>query len=84
MKKKTYNRPVVKTTAIDTEQLMIGASPGVGGPFDPGKEIESKGSDFFDEDMDADFEGDDYTGFAHFWYVITVWTLNLWIVGIEL
>ena len=66
MKKKTYNRPVVKTTTIDSEQLMIGASPGVGGPFNPGKEIESKGSDLFEEDMDADFEGDDYTDFAHF------------------
>jgi hypothetical protein len=32
------------------EQLMVIASPGVGGEYDPSKPIEGKGSDFFDED----------------------------------
>ena len=34
------------------EQLMIIARPGVGGEYDPGKPIDGKGSDFFDENED--------------------------------
>ena len=32
------------------EQLMLVASPGVGGGYNPHKPIESKGADFFDEE----------------------------------
>ena len=37
---------------LPIEQLMIIASPGVGGEYDPGKPIDGKGSDFFDENED--------------------------------
>ena len=32
------------------EQLMLIASPGVGGEYDPSKPIDSKRADFFDEE----------------------------------
>ena len=37
---------------LPIEQLMIIARPGVGGEYDPGKPIDGKGSDFFDENED--------------------------------
>ena len=52
MEKKTYIKPQTKKVFLAIEQLMVIASPGVGGEYDPSKPIEGKGSDFFDEDED--------------------------------
>lgn len=50
MGKRTYLAPVTKTVHINSENLMLIASPGIDGNYDPTKPIESKGSDFFEED----------------------------------
>ena len=50
MEKKTYIKPQTKKVFLAIEQLMLVASPGVGGEYDPHKPIDSKGADFFDEE----------------------------------
>ena len=50
MQKKTYIKPRTKKVFLAIEQLMLVASPGVGGGYNPHKPIESKGADFFDEE----------------------------------
>ncbi|RKW58575.1 MAG: hypothetical protein D8H98_10720 [Prevotella sp.] len=50
MEKKTYIKPRTKKVFLAIEQLMLIASPGVGGEYDPSKPIDSKGADFFDEE----------------------------------
>lgn len=50
MEKRTYLAPVTKTVHINSENLMLTASPGIGGDYDPTKPIEAKRSDFFEED----------------------------------
>ena len=50
MEKKTYIKPQTKKVFLAIEQLMLVASPGVGGGYNPHKPIESKGADFFDEE----------------------------------
>jgi len=52
MEKKTYIKPRTKKVFLTIEHLMLVASPGVGGEYDPHKPIDSKGADFFDEDED--------------------------------
>ena len=52
MEKKTYIKPQTKKVFLAIEPLMLVASPGVGGEYDPHKPIDSKGADFFDEDED--------------------------------
>lgn len=52
MEKKTYKKPQAKKVFLAIEPLMLVASPGVGGEYDPHKPIDSKGADFFDEDED--------------------------------
>lgn len=42
------------------EQLMLVASPGVGGEYDPSKPIDSKRADFFDEDEEESIEPQGY------------------------
>lgn len=66
MEKRTYIKPGAKLQNLALEHVMIGASPGVGGPFDPGKEIESKGYDAFDEEEEDGMSQEDrlpYVGF---------------------
>ena len=46
MEKKTYIKPRTKKVFLAIEQLMLVASPGVGGGYNPHKPIESKGADF--------------------------------------
>ena len=50
MEKKTYKKAQTKKVFLAIEQLMLVASPGVGGEYDPHKPIDSKGADFFDEE----------------------------------
>ena len=50
MEKKTYIKPRTKKVFLAIEQLMLVASPGVGGEYDPHKPIDSKGAELFDED----------------------------------
>ena len=50
MEKKTYKKAQTKKVFLAIEQLMLVASPGVGGGYNPHKPIESKGADFFDEE----------------------------------
>ena len=50
MEKKTYKKPQAKKVFLAIEPLMLVASPGVGGEYDPHKPIDSKGADFFDEE----------------------------------
>ncbi|WP_315291197.1 hypothetical protein [Hoylesella loescheii] len=52
MEKKTYKKAQTKKVFLAIEPLMLVASPGVGGEYDPHKPIDSKGADFFDEDED--------------------------------
>ncbi len=52
MEKKTYKKAQTKKVLLAIEPLMLVASPGVGGEYDPHKPIDSKGADFFDEDED--------------------------------
>ena len=50
MEKKTYKKAQTKKVFLAIEQLMLVASPGVGGEYDPHKPIDSKGADFFDDE----------------------------------
>ncbi len=50
MKKKQYTAPATEQVNLLLEQLMIIASPGVGGSYDPGLGIDSKENSFFDEE----------------------------------
>ena len=50
MEKKTYIKPQAKKVFLAIEHLMLVASPGVGGGYNPHKPIESKGADFFDDE----------------------------------
>ncbi|OFO73856.1 hypothetical protein HMPREF2983_10225 [Prevotella sp. HMSC077E09] len=53
MEKKKYITPAIEVVGMTTENIMITASPGVGGSYDPGKEIEAKKNNVF-EDETAD------------------------------
>jgi hypothetical protein len=60
MEKKTYIKPQTKKVFLAIEQLMLVASPGVGGVYNPHKPIESKGADFFDEEEAEAIEPQSY------------------------
>lgn len=45
--KKQYIKPVSQIMAFDEESLMITASPGVGGDYDPSISVEAKGGGLF-------------------------------------
>lgn len=53
MEKKKYITPAIEVVGMTIENIMITASPGVGGSYDPGKEIEAKKNNVF-EDETAD------------------------------
>ena len=53
MEKKKYITPAIEVVGMTTENIMITASPGVGGSYDPGTEIEAKKNNVF-EDETAD------------------------------
>ena len=50
MEKKVYVTPKTKKNRLAVENLMIIASPGVGGEYDPSNPIDSKEFEFFEEE----------------------------------
>ena len=50
MNKKQYTAPKITSITWSAESLMLVASPGVGGEYNPHKPIDSKGADFFDDE----------------------------------
>lgn len=65
MEKKLYVTPETEKVWMAVEKLMITASPGVDGDYDPNLPIESKRFNFFDKEEDNNVE----TGFQRhsFW-----------------
>lgn len=59
MEKKLYVTPETEKVWMAVEKLMITASPGVDGDYDPNLPIESKRFDFLDKEEDDNVE----TGF---------------------
>ena len=53
MEKKKYITPAIEVVRMTTENIMLTASPGVGGPWDPTQPIEAKKNNVF-EDETAD------------------------------
>ena len=53
MEKKKYITPAIEVVGMTTENIMLTASPGVGGSYNPGQEIEAKKNNVF-EDETAD------------------------------
>ena len=52
---------------LDIEQLMIVASPGVGGGYDPGKPIEGKGTNCFEDEEDTSLELENDQDIGDYW-----------------
>jgi len=50
MEKKKYIIPVTEAVRMKNEHLMLTASPGVGGDYDPNEEIGAKENNMFDEE----------------------------------
>lgn len=62
MEKKLYVTPETEKVWMAVEKLMITASPGVDGDYDPNLPIESKRFNFFDKEEDNNVE----TGFQRY------------------
>lgn len=60
MGKKVYVTPKTKKNRLSIENLMITASPGVGGDYNPSNPIDSKEFEFFDEEGKGMETKDDY------------------------
>ena len=58
MNKKHYIAPKTKSITWSAESLMITASPGVGGGYNPGEEIESRKQGSVEEDGGLHIWGD--------------------------
>lgn len=54
MKKRTYVQPSIRVMGVNTEGLMITASPGVGGNYDPNKPLDAKPYMILPEEMEDD------------------------------
>lgn len=67
MKKRTYITPLAESISVVAERLMEVASPGVGDGYDPGKPIDGKGSNDFEEDEDMIFGESDNPSSTGFW-----------------
>lgn len=67
MKKRTYITPLAESISVVAERLMEVASPGVGDGYDPGKPIDGKGSNDFEEDEDTIFGESDNPSSTGFW-----------------
>ena len=50
MEKKKYVAPAIEIVRMSTENIMLTASPGVGGDYDPTQPIGAKQNGFFEED----------------------------------
>lgn len=67
MKKRTYITPLSESINVVAERLMEVASPGVGGGYDPGKPIDGKGSNDFEEEEEIVFGQEDSQPATGFW-----------------
>lgn len=50
MEKKKYVQPLTELTVVNADKIMIVASPGIGGDYDPEIPIDAKENIFFDEE----------------------------------
>ena len=50
MENKKYITPAIKVVRMNSENIMLTASPGVGGDYDPNEEIGAKKNGFFEEE----------------------------------
>lgn len=55
MENKKYITPAIKVVRMNSENIMLTASPGVGGDYYPGSEIDAKENGAFEEETDDDF-----------------------------
>jgi len=55
MENKKYITPAIKVVRMNSENIMLTASPGVGGGYDPGLGIDAKENGAFEEETDDDF-----------------------------
>ncbi len=55
MEKKKYITPAIEVVGMTTENIMITASPGVGGSYDPDQEIEAKKNNVFEDETDDEW-----------------------------
>lgn len=51
MEKKIYLQPITELTSARTDQVMIVASPGIGGEYDPDIPIDAKEVTGLDDDL---------------------------------
>ena len=58
MNKKQYTAPKITSITWSAESLMLVASPGVGGGYNPGEEIETRKQDPAEEDRGLHIWGD--------------------------
>lgn len=57
MEKKQYIQPETELVCPKAEDLMISASPGVGGGYNPSLPIDAKQEDFFDDEEEDEGVG---------------------------
>jgi len=50
---KVYMKPVAVPIKLINEDVMLTASPGVGGDYDPSQGIDAKKNNFFDEELNG-------------------------------
>lgn len=62
MEKKQYIQPEIELVCPETEDLMISASPGVGGGYNHSLPINAKQGDFFDDEEEDEEEEDEGVG----------------------
>lgn len=53
--KKVYIKPVAIPVNLVNEDIMLIASPGVDGEYDPSKPIDAKRNDFFNEELENEW-----------------------------
>ena len=51
MEKKKYIAPAIEIVRMSTENIMLIASPGVGGDYDPTQPIEAKKNNIFEDEI---------------------------------
>ena len=67
MTHKEYTTPLTNIIIRAIENLMITASPGVGGGYDPGKPIEGKGTNCFEDEEDTSLEPENDQDIGDYW-----------------
>ena len=69
MEKKKYVAPAIEIVRMSTENIMLIASPGVGGDYDPTQPIEAKKNNIFEDEI-AD-EWPSYSSWGE--YLLTIY-----------